>query len=73
MLAVDGLSQDLPAPAAAIELPQGLRINVVSPTILKESEARFGPFFPGMIPVEGWKVGRNAFIAPTPEFLATLP
>jgi len=44
--------------AAAIELPKGLRINVVSPTILKESEARLGPFFPGMIPVEGWKVGQ---------------
>jgi NAD(P)-dependent dehydrogenase (short-subunit alcohol dehydrogenase family) len=44
--------------AAAIELPKGLRINVVNPTILKESEARFGPFFPGMIPVEGWKVGQ---------------
>ena len=22
------------------------------------SEARFGPFFPGMIPVEGWTVGQ---------------
>ena len=44
--------------AAALELPKGLRINVVSPTILKESEARFGPFFPGMIPVEGWRVGQ---------------
>ena len=44
--------------AAAIELPKGLRINVVSPTILKESEARFGPFFPGVIPVEGWRVGQ---------------
>jgi len=44
--------------AAAIELPKGLRINVVSPTILKESEARLSPFFPGMIPVEGWKVGQ---------------
>jgi NAD(P)-dependent dehydrogenase (short-subunit alcohol dehydrogenase family) len=44
--------------AAAIELPKGLRINVVSPTILKESEAQFGPFFPGTIPVEGWKVGQ---------------
>ena len=44
--------------AAALELPKGLRINVVSPTILKESEARFGPFFPGVIPVEGWKVGQ---------------
>jgi NADP-dependent 3-hydroxy acid dehydrogenase YdfG len=44
--------------AAAIELPRGLRINVVNPTILKESEAGYGPFFPGMIPVEGWKVGQ---------------
>jgi NAD(P)-dependent dehydrogenase (short-subunit alcohol dehydrogenase family) len=46
------------ARAAAIELPKGLRINVVSPTVLKESEAHYGPFFPGMIPVEGWKVGQ---------------
>src|SRR5260370_9245041 len=44
--------------ATAIELPKGLRINVVNPTILKESEAKFGPFFLGMIPVEGWKVGQ---------------
>ena len=44
--------------AAAIELPKGLRINLVNPTILKESEARFGPFFAGVIPVEGWKVGQ---------------
>lgn len=44
--------------AAAIELPKALRINLVNPTILKESEARFGPFFLGMIPVEGWKVGQ---------------
>ena len=44
--------------AAAIELPKGLRINVVSPTILRESEAKFGPFFPGTIPIEGWRVGQ---------------
>jgi NAD(P)-dependent dehydrogenase (short-subunit alcohol dehydrogenase family) len=44
--------------AAAVELPKGLRINVVSPTILKESEAQFGPFFPGVIPVEGWRVAQ---------------
>jgi NAD(P)-dependent dehydrogenase (short-subunit alcohol dehydrogenase family) len=44
--------------AAAIELPKGLRINVVSPTLLRESEAQYGPFFPGVIPVEGWKVGQ---------------
>ncbi len=46
------------ARAAAVELPKGLRINVVSPTILKESEAQFGPFFPGAIPVEGWRVAQ---------------
>ena len=44
--------------AAAIELPKGLRINVVSPTMLKESESQFAQFFLGMIPVEGWKVGQ---------------
>ena len=44
--------------AAAIELPKGLRINVVSPTMLKESESQFAQFFVGMIPVEGWKVGQ---------------
>ena len=38
--------------AAAIELPKGLRINVVSPTMLKESESQFAQFFIGMIPVE---------------------
>ncbi len=46
------------ARAAAVELPKGLRINVVSPTILKESEAQFGSFFPGVIPVEGWRVAQ---------------
>jgi NAD(P)-dependent dehydrogenase (short-subunit alcohol dehydrogenase family) len=46
------------ARVAALELPKGLRINVVSPTILKESEAQMGSFFPGVIPVEGWKVGQ---------------
>src|SRR6202790_4886741 len=35
--------------AAAIELPKGLRINVVSPTMLKESESQFAQFFIGMI------------------------
>jgi NAD(P)-dependent dehydrogenase (short-subunit alcohol dehydrogenase family) len=46
------------ARAAAVELPKGMRINVVSPTILKESEAQFGPLFPGVIPVEGWRVAQ---------------
>jgi NAD(P)-dependent dehydrogenase (short-subunit alcohol dehydrogenase family) len=33
--------------AAAIELPRGLRINVVSPTVLTESMKDYGPFFRG--------------------------
>src|SRR5258708_15238608 len=44
--------------ATAIELPKGLRINVVNPTILKESVPSMGSFFHGVIPVEGWKVGQ---------------
>ena len=39
------------ARAAAIELPRGLRINVVSPTLLTESVPSFGPFFRGFEPV----------------------
>lgn len=33
--------------AAAIELPRGLRINAVSPTVLLESMGSYGPFFRG--------------------------
>jgi NAD(P)-dependent dehydrogenase (short-subunit alcohol dehydrogenase family) len=33
--------------AAAIELPRGLRINVVSPPVVEESMASFGPYFRG--------------------------
>jgi len=33
--------------AAAIELPRGLRINAVSPTVFVESMAGYGPFFRG--------------------------
>lgn len=36
---------------AAIELPRGLRINVVSPTVLQESMGSYGPFFVGFEPV----------------------
>ncbi|KJV36642.1 short chain dehydrogenase [Luteibacter yeojuensis] len=39
------------ARAAAIELPRGLRINVVSPTVLVESMEGYGPFFRGFEPV----------------------
>jgi NAD(P)-dependent dehydrogenase (short-subunit alcohol dehydrogenase family) len=37
--------------AAAIELPRGLRINSVSPTVFEESMDGYGPFFRGFKPV----------------------
>lgn len=37
--------------AAAIELPRGIRINAVSPTVLTESMESYGPFFRGFEPV----------------------
>jgi NAD(P)-dependent dehydrogenase (short-subunit alcohol dehydrogenase family) len=37
--------------SAAVELPRGLRINLVSPTMTEESAAGFGPFFPGQKPI----------------------
>jgi NAD(P)-dependent dehydrogenase (short-subunit alcohol dehydrogenase family) len=33
---------------AAIELPRGLRINLVSPTVIEESLPVYGPYFPGV-------------------------
>jgi NAD(P)-dependent dehydrogenase (short-subunit alcohol dehydrogenase family) len=39
------------ARAAAIELPRGLRINAVSPTVFEESMGGYGPFFRGFDPV----------------------
>ena len=33
--------------AAACELPRGIRINLISPTVLSESLAAYGDFFPG--------------------------
>jgi NAD(P)-dependent dehydrogenase (short-subunit alcohol dehydrogenase family) len=42
--------------AAAIELPRGLRINAVSPTIVTESASVYGPFFPGFESVPAAKV-----------------
>lgn len=44
--------------AAAIELPRGLRINVVSPGLLEESVAAIGDYFRGSEPVPGAKVAR---------------
>ena len=43
--------------AAAVELPRGVRINCVSPTVLTESVA-YHPYFPGFIPVDAWEVGQ---------------
>ena len=42
--------------AAAMELPRGLRINVVSPTVLSESIEKYGDFFLGYEPVPAAKV-----------------
>ncbi len=37
---------------AAIELPRGLRINIVSPTVITEAMGKFGPYFRGFKPVD---------------------
>ena len=39
--------------AAAIELPRGLRINSVSPTVLVEAMGSYAPYFRGYKPVPG--------------------
>lgn len=49
--AVEGFAR-----GAAIELPRGLRINVVSPTVLTESMDSYGPFFIGFEPVPARRV-----------------
>lgn len=43
--------------AAALEFPPGTRINVVSPTVLRESMEAYGPYFPGSQGVPGKLVG----------------
>lgn len=43
--------------AASHELPRGIRINCISPTVLTESVA-YHPYFPGFIPVDAWKVAK---------------
>lgn len=43
---------------AAIEMPRGLRLNVVSPGLLQASQARYGSWFPGHEPVSSERVGR---------------
>jgi NAD(P)-dependent dehydrogenase (short-subunit alcohol dehydrogenase family) len=42
--------------AAAIELPRGVRINAVSPSMLTESMAAYGPIFPGVESVPAARV-----------------
>ncbi|HEX5685444.1 MAG TPA: short chain dehydrogenase [Ideonella sp.] len=42
--------------AAAMELPRGLRINAVSPTVMTESLPVYGPFFPGFESVPAARV-----------------
>jgi len=44
--------------AAAIEMPRGIRINVVSPTVFEESMASYGPFFRGFDPVPAARAAR---------------
>jgi NAD(P)-dependent dehydrogenase (short-subunit alcohol dehydrogenase family) len=44
--------------AAAIELPRGIRINVVSPTVFEESMDGYAPFFRGFDPVPVMRAAR---------------
>jgi len=37
--------------AAAIELPRGLRVNSISPTVLLEAMGSYAPYFRGYKPV----------------------
>jgi NAD(P)-dependent dehydrogenase (short-subunit alcohol dehydrogenase family) len=43
---------------AAIDMPRGLRVNVVSPGLLEVSVPRYGAWFPGHRPVSSEDVGR---------------
>lgn len=43
---------------ATIEMPRGLRLNVVSPGLLEVSVPRYGAWFPGHRPVSSRDVGR---------------
>ena len=47
--------------AAAAELPRGLRINAISPSVVEESLDTYGDFFPGFTPVPVADVAR-AFV-----------
>lgn len=43
--------------AAALEMPRGIRLNAVSPTVLTEALDKYGPYFRGMKSVPGADVG----------------
>ena len=45
--------------AAAIDMPRGLRVNVVSPSLLDPSAPRYGAWLPGHEPVAAARVGRT--------------
>jgi NAD(P)-dependent dehydrogenase (short-subunit alcohol dehydrogenase family) len=45
------------AKGAAIEMPRGIRINVVSPGLLEDSAVKYDGFFPGHEPVSAARVG----------------
>lgn len=54
--AINGALDDF-ARAASIEMPRGLRINVVSPGLLQDSAVKYDGFFPGHEPVSAARVG----------------
>jgi len=45
--------------AAAIEMPRGIRINAVSPSVFEESMEAYGPFFRGFDPVPVARAARG--------------
>jgi NAD(P)-dependent dehydrogenase (short-subunit alcohol dehydrogenase family) len=42
--------------SAALEMPRSTRINLVSPTVIKESLAQYGEYFPGFEAVSAERV-----------------
>lgn len=43
--------------AVSMEMPRGIRINAICPTLVQESEEKLGSFFPGFDTVPAKKVG----------------
>ncbi|MCK8487050.1 short chain dehydrogenase [Paenibacillus sp. MBLB2552] len=44
--------------SAACEMPRGIRINNVSPNMVIESIEKYGPYFPGFVPVPAGRVAQ---------------